>query len=260
MTNDEDVLVVADPYVGLLMISGIYGENGTRHILAIRAKTDPEDSHFHLLNGIVQAPDGSLYISESSQQFQRRRIFFGALDGKPTGRLMRYTKESGQVEVVAEGIFMANGITLSHDKKHLVMVAGVQVLKYSLKEKAMEPEPFIYVIPGTGDNLDTHHRLPTGERRDCYWVGLGSKYSKPFSLLNAISEKAMLKSLLGAIVPYKTFVSLIPKFSALAVYDGATGDLIEIYRDGSRKDKSLESICTWGLGTTSIWLVLNLKI
>ncbi|CAJ1960308.1 unnamed protein product [Cylindrotheca closterium] len=229
--EDEDVLVIADPYIGLLMITGIYEDTAMRHILATRAKTDPEDTHFHLLNGIVQAPDGSLYITETSQTFQRRRIFYAALDGKPAGRLMRYTKETGQVEVVSTGIFMANGIALSYDQKYLIVVAGVQVLKYSLQARAMEPEPFIYAMPGTGDNLHTAGRLPTGEVRDCYWFGLGSKYSRPFSLLNAVSGQPFIKSIIGALVPYKNFVAAIPKFSALAVFDAATGDLIEIYRD-----------------------------
>lgn len=131
-SQDEEVLVIADPYVGLLMITGIYGDIATRHVLATRANTDPEDHHFRLLNGIVQAPDGSLYITETSQHFQRRRIFYAALDGKPTGRLLRYTKETGNVEVVATNIFMANGVVLSHDEKHVLdhrrWSAGVEIL------------------------------------------------------------------------------------------------------------------------------------
>lgn len=232
-SQDEDVLVIADPYYGLLMITGIYGDTATRHILATRAKTDQEDYHFQLLNGIVQAPDGSLYITETSQNFQRRRIFYAALDGKPTGRLMRYTKDTGQVEVMATDIFMANGIDLSHDKNHLIIVAGVQVWKYSLHAQAMEPEPFIDSMPGTGDNLHTQKRLLTGEVRDCYWFGLGSKYSKPFSLLNVVSDKPFVKSLIAALVPYKTFVSAIPKFSGIVVFDADNGELIDVYRDES---------------------------
>ncbi|KAL3927185.1 MAG: hypothetical protein SGBAC_013183 [Bacillariaceae sp.] len=113
------------------------------------------------------------------------------------------------------GIFMPNGIALSHDQKHLIIVAGVQGLKYSLEAQAMGSEPFIYAMPGTGDNLHTANRLPTGEpaQRDVWEV--------------------VLKVNIGALVPYKTFVVAIPKFSALAVFDGATGELIEMYRDES---------------------------
>ena len=41
----------------------------------------------------------------------------------------------------------------------------------------------------------------------------------------------LLKSIIGALVPYKTLVAAIPKFSAIAVFDARTAELIEIYRD-----------------------------
>ena len=96
--EDEDVLVVADAYKGLLMISGIYADKengGIKSTLATRANTDAKDYKFKLINGIVQAPDGSIYISETTQYFQRRRIFHAAFDGRPTGRLLRYSKGKG---------------------------------------------------------------------------------------------------------------------------------------------------------------------
>ena len=149
--DDEDVLIVADAYKGLLMISGIYTdkENGGQvHTLAIRANTDDKDYKFQLLNGIVQAPDGSIYLSETTMSFQRRRIFHAAFDGRPTGRLLRYSKGRG-VEAVAKDLYMANGLALSHDKQHILVVSGVQILLYSLEGGQMESEPFVSVMAGT---------------------------------------------------------------------------------------------------------------
>ena len=128
---------------------------------------------------------------------------------------------------------MPNGIALSHDGRHLILVAGVQLLRYSLDKREMLPDPFVSVLHGTGDNIDAMSHLPSGEPQKCYWVGLGSKFAKPFSLPKFVSEKPLLKILLAALVPYKHLVNLIPKMSALAVYDEA-GKLIQIYRDDSK--------------------------
>ena len=230
--EDEDVLVVADAYKGFLMISDIYTgkENGGKvHTVATRANTDDKDYKFQLLNGIVQAPDGSVYISETTQYFQRRRIFHAAFDGRPTGRLLRYSKGKG-VEVVAEDLYMSNGLALSHDKQYILVVSGVQLLQYSLERREMMNEPFVGVMAGTGDNVDAKDHLPNGKQQNCYWAGYGSRFAEPFTLLKALSEKPLLKSILCALVPYHAIVNAIPKLSALAVY-GEDGDLIDVYQD-----------------------------
>ena len=234
--EDEDVIVVADAYKGLLMISGIFNEKengGNVHTIATRAKTDGKDYKFQLLNGIVQAPDGSIYISETTQYFKRRRIFHAVFDGSPTGRLLRYSKGKG-VEVVAKDLYMANGLALSHDKQYILVVSGVQILQYSLERREMMSEPFVGVMAGTGDNIDAKDHLPNGKEQNCYWAGYGSRFAEPFTLLKALSEKPLLKGILCALVPYNAIVNAIPKLSALAVY-GEDGALIDIYQDFNAK-------------------------
>mmetsp|Transcript_3673 Transcript_3673/g.6451 ORF Transcript_3673/g.6451 Transcript_3673/m.6451 type:complete len:428 (-) Transcript_3673:154-1437(-) len=232
-SSDEDSLVVADACKGLLLVTGIYGNAAKLHVMATRAQSDKGDYSFHLLNAVVQAPDGSLYFTETSQQFSRRRIFHAVFDGHATGRLLRYQASSGNVEVVADKIYMPNGITLSHDKKSLLIVAGVQILRYSLEKQSLQSEPFVDVMVGTGDNIRTKSQLPSGEARDCYWAGLGSKFAQPFSLLKAVSEKPWLRAVLVALVPYRNIVELIPKMTAFAVFD-TNGDLVEIYQDSEK--------------------------
>jgi len=230
--HDEDVLVITDAYKGFLMMTNIYDKDvNTIRIttLAVRAETDPPEYHFSLLNALVQTPDGFTYLTETTQHFQRRRIFWAVMEGRSTGRLLRYSHQTG-VHVVADHLFMPNGIALSHDGRYLIIVSGVQVLRYSLEKQEIMAQPFVSVLPGTGDNIDAMSHLPSGEPRKCYWAGLGSAFAKPFSLLKLASEKPILKSLLVALVPYKILIDLIPKLSALAVYDD-TGELIQIYRD-----------------------------
>ena len=226
--NNEDVLIVADPYRGLLLINGIYGTTQTVRIETLATSTSEETTQFQLLNGIASTPDGTIYFTETSRYFQRRRIFYAAFDGRSTGRLLRFTKEKG-VDVVADGIYMPNGVSISHDSQYLLIVSGVQILRYSLHRQTMEDAPFVN-LPGTGDNIHTQHILPDGTPAKCYWVALGSKFAQPFSLLKALSDKPLLKSVLVALVPYKVIVNAIPKLSAIAVY-GEDGILLDVYQD-----------------------------
>lgn len=229
--KNEDVLLVTDAYIGLLMVDSIYegGKPSTVKILATRANDDDKDYTFSLLNAITKKGNEFYFTETSTRHIQRRRIFYGVLDGRATGRLLKYTKADG-VQILATGIYMPNGITLSHNKRSLKIVSGVQVLSYSLDDNELAQDPFIESLPGTGDNIEHFSQTPSGKRINCYWAGLGSKYSKPVSLIKLLSEKPILKSILCTLVPYKLIVELIPKLSALSVYS-ENGELLEIYRD-----------------------------
>lgn len=228
--KDEDVLVVADAYGGLLMVDGIYEHNRSSsiHTLATKANTDDVNYTFRLLNAVVQK-DEALYVTETSRFMQRRRIFHAVFDGRPTGRLLKYTKNGG-VQVLAENLYIPNGLSLSHDEKDLIIVSGVQILRFSLADNKMYSKPLVNVMPGTGDNIESFRYSPSGKKINCYWAGLGSRFAKPFSLLKFLSESPWLKSIICGLVPYKTIVELVPKLSALAVY-GEDGELIEFYQD-----------------------------
>ena len=146
---------------------------------------------------------GDIYITETSQHFQRRRIFYAAMDGKPTGRLLRYQPTHGVVEVVANNLFIPNGVALSHDKKSLLIVCGVRILRFDLDTQQMDPTPFVDVMPGTGDNIKTMNMSLYGKKVKCYYAALGGTYKEPFSLLKFVSDKPWFRSVLLALVPYR---------------------------------------------------------
>lgn len=223
---EEEVLIVADSYKGLLMVTGIFGAKPQIQVLA--TKVTGETDQLTLLNSVVQTPDGSLYVSQTSQHFERRRIFQAALDGRSTGRLLRYNPTKGSFDVVLDSLFMPNGLALSHEKTDILIVCGVQILKYSL-EKGFK-QPFVDVMMGTGDNVKSHTHLPTGQQQLCYWVGYGSKYAKPFNLLYMLADKPWIKGVVQALVPHSILIKLIPKFTAFGVYD-ENGLLLKLFRD-----------------------------
>mmetsp|Transcript_27532 Transcript_27532/g.46867 ORF Transcript_27532/g.46867 Transcript_27532/m.46867 type:complete len:345 (-) Transcript_27532:853-1887(-) len=243
--KDEDVLLVADSYKGFLMVTGIYGNDAEMHTLATRAITDPPEYKFALLNAIVQTRMGDIYITETSQKFQRRRIFYALMDGASTGRLLRYRPDKGGVvEVVAENLFMPNGITLSHDGKSLLIICGgASIVRFDLESQRMAERPFVEGMPGTGDNIKTMDTLPNGTRKKCYWAALGGKFSKPFSLPKFLSDKPLVRSILLALVPYPKLIKFIPQWTAWAVYD-EQGELIEFMKLADAKAEN-KLIAPW---------------
>ena len=127
---------------------------------------------------------------------------------------------------------MANGLAPTHDGTGLLIVSGVRILRYDIASGAMDPRPFVAAMPGTGDNVKAMDVLPSGERARCYWAALGGTYKRPFSLLEFLSGRPMLRSALLAVVPYRKIVDLIPKWTALAVYDEGGALIATLTDDG----------------------------
>ena len=163
-------------------------------------------------------------MTETSTKHQRRRIFHAFMEGSSTGRLLRYRK--GGVTVVADNIYMANGLSISHDGRSLLIVSGVQILRYDIGSGILHSRPFVSTMVGTGDNIKTMSVLPNGRRAKCYWAAMGGMYKRPFSLLQYLSNRVWSRSLLLALVPYGRIINLVPKWTALAIYD-VDGMLIE---------------------------------
>ena len=233
--DDDDVLLVADAYHGLLMITNIHQNDDSNttiisttsakmHIMATRADIDPTNYKFQLLNSLVQLSNGDIYMTETSTKYQRRRIFHAFMEGSSTGRLLRYRE--GSVTVVANNIYMANGLSISHDGRSLLIVSGVQILQYDISSGILHSRPFVSTMAGTGDNIKTMFVRPNGQRVNCYWAAMGGMYKQPFSLLHYVSNRVWLRSLLLALVPYGQIINLVPKWTALAIYD-VDGVLIE---------------------------------
>jgi hypothetical protein len=236
--NENDVLYIADAYRGLLAATNLYGPGpaNVRVLSNDGASSDHtagDHDGFALLNSVMRIPDGDVYVTETSTRFRRRRIFHAAMDGASDGRLLRYSDTTGKIDVMADGIYMANGLALTHDGTGLLIVSGVRVLRYDLTRGTMDEMPFVTVMPGTGDNIKAMEVLPNGTSCKCYWAGLGGKYVGPFSLLWYLSDRPWLRSVLLAFVPYRRIIDLIPKWTALAVYDEG-GALITTLTDDGR--------------------------
>mmetsp|Transcript_31381 Transcript_31381/g.100822 ORF Transcript_31381/g.100822 Transcript_31381/m.100822 type:complete len:404 (-) Transcript_31381:94-1305(-) len=220
--EEVEVLVVADAYFGLLKWERRKGSPPTSSSLRVVA------SNFTLLNDV--ATDGRYaYATETSSKWQRRRIFYAALEMRPTGRLWKIDLETGDKEVLLDDLLMPNGVELLLEDS-LVVVCGVEVVTVDLRTAVKKT--FIPALPGFGDNVRLAYGRPDGSDNDTpfLWFALGSKYAEPFNLLKALDQRPKLRTFLVGVLPYRVIVDLIPKAGLLAIYD-LQGTLVETYQD-----------------------------
>jgi len=69
-----------------------------------------------------------------------------------------------------------------------------------------------------------------------YLVGLGSKYTQPFSLLKALGDKPVLRSILLGFIPFRYILGLIPHYTRFAVYN-EDGTLYNVYEEEPSGDE-----------------------
>lgn len=215
--EDSDSIVLADAYMGLLVLRDPFSASPRLEILA---------DGLGLVNDVAIGEKGEIFFTETSTKFRRRRIFWSAFELRATGRLLSYA--DGQVRVILDKVANPNGVEYDADTKSLLFVSGVSVRRLDLYSGRVQP--FVPVLPGTGDNLRAADALPTGEPRKCYWFGLGSSYTRPFNLLKFFDTNPLARKLVVALVPYRILVEIVPKATLLAVYD-TVGRLVALYRD-----------------------------
>jgi hypothetical protein len=137
--------------------------------------------------------------------------------GVPTGRLLRYQPETGSVDVLATGIWFANGIGVDKDETFIVIseTFGARYLKYHLEgEKKGQVEVILDEMIGLPDGADCSHT--TGL---CYAAIISSPpqilkilYSLPPTLNRYLRTFFMLvpKSLQPKPVNYGCFMEISP--------------------------------------------------
>jgi len=173
--KDEEVLIVADSSKGLLCVMDPHGSKPSVVVLASTAHD--KEKPFMLTNDLVQLPNGTIYFTETSREFHRRRILYAFMSGRKTGRLLSYCPKSRRVSVVLDHLYIPNGIEVSIDGTALIFVSGVQVFKFDLR--TAEVDPFV-TLPGSGDNVRQNGKN--------YFFALGSKYAQPFALTHTLAS------------------------------------------------------------------------
>ena len=121
--------------------------------VSVLADRDENGNAFLIPNGLDIASDGKIYFSNTSEK-SRYNIGYGRkiiLEMLPLGGLYCYDPESKKVRTLIRGTYFGNGVVLSKDESHLLMVetAKYRVLRFWLEgDKAGQTDTFIDNLPG----------------------------------------------------------------------------------------------------------------
>lgn len=130
----------------------------------------------------VEASDGSVFFTESTDRFGYEHYKGAALEGRGSGSLFRLDMD-GTVTRLVSGLHFANGVTLTADESAVVFAetTGARVSKFWLTgPEAGTVTPLADDLPGYPDNISTG---PDGR----IWVAMVSDR-------NAIVERLATKA------------------------------------------------------------------
>jgi sugar lactone lactonase YvrE len=155
-------LIVADAFRGLLSVSP------GRAVTVLADSVNGERMLFP--NDVAIAADGVVWFSDASRRFDQHHWMLDFLEGRPTGRLLRYDPRTNRVQVMLARLMFANGVALGPGDKYVLVneTLAARITRYWLRgPKAGQSDTFASALPGYPDNL-------TYNGRGLFWVALPS--------------------------------------------------------------------------------------
>jgi sugar lactone lactonase YvrE len=151
-------LIVCDAERGLLRVTG----DGTVTVLTDRAAGKP----IRFCDNAAVTRDGTVYFTDSSDRYGISNWRLDLLEHRPNGRLLRYDPASGHTDVVADGLYFPNGVTLTPDESALLFVetSAHRLMRISLDGGSPTQ---LADLPAYPDNM-----APVGD--GTYWIALPS--------------------------------------------------------------------------------------
>ena len=179
--DGQSGLWIADSMAGLLHMDG----NGDINLLA----NDLDGVPLRFIDDLDVDSNGRIWFSDASQRFDYAQAALDFFEGSRTGRLLRYNPATQQTDVMMDGLFFANGVTLGPNEDYvLVTETGMgRVHRLWLKgEKAGQKDVFIDELPGTPDNIRY-------DGEDTFWIAMPSLRAS----LDALATLPRLRALLS---------------------------------------------------------------
>ncbi|KNC47297.1 strictosidine synthase [Thecamonas trahens ATCC 50062] len=222
-------VVVADAARGLFSVSE---ETGIVTLLA--ASVDPEgtDPILYADDVDVDADSGTIYFSDASTIAPWRNAdnsfetfeasVKDALEAGHTGRLLAYHPANRSVEVLADGLYFANGVALSEDKTFVVVAEtfAARVSRVWLtSDRRGDVEVLIDNLPGYPDGVSAF--------KETFWISIAAPRSKFLELVHPYA-------------PVKSVFSLLPRWMVpkprkhgMAIQIDPTGAVVRTLHDPS---------------------------
>ena len=223
LNNDETPLfLVADAYKGLLLVSTKGG--------IVTLLTDVAGQKLFFANAIVQAQDGTIYLSDSSSRWRRNEVLTELLESQPTGRVISWVPETGISNVVVDKLPFPNGLALRNDDQRLLIALTTrhQIVQVDLTMKNDNGEKKVELfaaLPGLPDNI--HVTYVEEWKKSVLWVGTATKSSAITHLLNWYP---MLRKIL-ATLPRSILMKCFKRYGLLLALDADTGKILHAYQD-----------------------------
>jgi hypothetical protein len=208
-------------------------------------------------NDLDVLPDGRVLFTDSSYRYHRSQNRQEVLDGSPRGRFFIFEPKLKQLTVLVCGLHFPNGVQLQ-DASHALVIESTRFRIWNMDIDALQQSNdllhscaedgslsqfaesatastaglslFLDRGPGFMDNI---RRLSTSEDLDPkYLIGVGTKSSKPFSLLYLAYQGTWLRHIIGRIMPMRYVEKLLPKYGLVLVVDNQ-GNIVRSMHDPS---------------------------
>lgn len=183
----DGTLYAADAYEGLYAID----RTGTAKLLT---NTVNDGSPIPYADGVDVTSEGIVYFSDASVKFGAKAnggtlpaSLLDLLEHGPNGRILKYNTNTGVTENVLDGMSFANGVALTQDEKHLLIVeTGTYSIWKMPLENPTAAKQIMTNLPGFPDNIK---REPDGT----FWFGLVSPRSDP---VDKLSENPFIRKII----------------------------------------------------------------
>ncbi|MHA3023350.1 SMP-30/gluconolactonase/LRE family protein [Mycobacterium sp. BMJ-28] len=143
-------VLVCDSHRGLLAL-----DPGTGALSTLVADVDGRPLRF--CSNVTETGHGTIYFTESTSDFHFEWFKAAILEARGTGGLYRLNPD-GTVSTLADGLYFANGVTVTADGSALVFAEtqGRRLSKYWLTgHRAGTVTPLAQHLPGMPDNIST---------------------------------------------------------------------------------------------------------
>ncbi|TDH72843.1 hypothetical protein CCR75_000573 [Bremia lactucae] len=231
----DQVLLVADAYKGVFL----FDANGKRTLLFSRTK----EEKLNYFNGIaVVHATGEVYVSASSQRFQRNQTVLDFLERNPTGSLVHFDPRTKQVRIVAKNLGYPNGLTLDQKRLGLLVALSFQskIVRFDFLTKQMTDFAF---LPGDPDNISIEKIGLGTKEKEVLMVAMVSHNDG--SIIHQMRESVKVRKLLSLLPTWVT-MSLVHKVGFFASVDLDTGDINFVYEASQGQTPMVSGVRRFG--------------
>lgn len=143
-------VLICDSHRGLLALDP---DSGALRVLVSAIDGRP----LRFCSNVTETDDGTIWFTESTSDFHFEHFLGAVLEARGTGGLYRLDPD-GTVTTVLDGLYFANGVTVTADGSALVVAetVGRRLSKYWLTgPRAGSVTPLAVHLPGMPDNIST---------------------------------------------------------------------------------------------------------